>query len=189
MPLHSPAPPAAALQAVTTALKSPTAVRTTRSLSTAQGAVTLTHAHPVHVLDPAGPARLTPDRTRRTGWRFLINDADGIPVASAEAAKTADGWAFSHFSEGPFVASTHRALLQAQSLPVPFQPRLLSVPGLYMLALWLHTDTTPDHSADVLVPLAPAPPGIAAHRPHRAAELLSTLSLRLTRAPLLAGSA
>lgn len=189
MPLHSPAAPPAALHAVRTALKSPSATRSTRSLNTAQGPVTLVHAHPVHVLDPAAPAHRALGTTRRTGWRFLLNDSGDIPVASAEVVETADGWAFSHFSEGPFVASTHRALIQAQALPVPFQPRLLSVPGLYMLALWLHTDATPDSTADVLIPLAPAPPGIAAHRPHHASDLLPTLTDRLAPAPLLAGSA
>jgi hypothetical protein len=189
MPLHSPAAPPAAVHAVMTALKSPTATRETRSLRTVQGPVTLVHAHPVHALDPAAPDHLAPGSTHLTGWRFLINDADDVPVASAEVVETADGWAFSHFSEGPFVASTHRALIQAQALPVPFQPRLLSVPGLYMVALWLHTDATPDGTADVLIPLAPAPPGIAAHRPHRATDLLPALTERLTPAPLLAGSA
>jgi hypothetical protein len=73
----------------------------------------------------------------------------------------------------------------------PFQPRLLSVPELYMLTLWLHRDPEADAAAgtpqpsDVLVPLAPAPPGIAAHRPHRVAELLPLLTLRLAPPRLL----
>ncbi|CAM5601297.1 hypothetical protein SGRIM128S_06433 [Streptomyces griseomycini] len=57
-----------------------------------------------------------------------------------------------------------------------------------MLTLWLHGDPAADagtgHPAatDLLVPLAPAPPGIAAHRPHRVAELLPVLTLRLAPA-------
>lgn len=60
-----------------------------------------------------------------------------------------------------------------------------------MITLWLHSDTEADGSegsplpADILVPLAPAPPGIAAHRPHRVAELLPMIGLRLSPAPLL----
>jgi hypothetical protein len=108
---------------------------------------------------------------------------------------TPDGWAFSHFFEGPYIAATERALRQAENMKGAYQPRLLSVPGLYMLTLWLHGDLTADgadgHPAasDLLVPLAPAPPGIAAHRPHRVAELLPMLTHRVTPAPLLGSPA
>jgi hypothetical protein len=107
---------------------------------------------------------------------------------------TPDGWAFSHFFEGPYVTSTERALRQAETLTQPYQPRLLSVPGLYMLTLWLHGDTDSDGAdgdpaaTDLLVPLAPAPPGIAAHRPHRVADLLPVLTHRVAPAPPLLGS-
>ncbi|MDR3082728.1 MAG: hypothetical protein LBV60_17675, partial [Streptomyces sp.] len=108
---------------------------------------------------------------------------------------TPDGWAFSHFFEGPYVAATERALHQAETLQQPYQARLLSVPELYMLTLWLHGDCAADgamgHPAatDLLVPLAPAPPGIAAHHPHRVAELLPVLALRIASAPLLGSPA
>ncbi|MFD9263766.1 hypothetical protein ACFVZQ_35755, partial [Streptomyces sp. NPDC059538] len=36
---------------------------------------------------------------------------------------------------------------------------------------------------DLLVPLAPAPPGIAPYRPHPVSELLPVLTRRLTPAP------
>jgi hypothetical protein len=127
---------------------------------------------------------------RLTGWRFVIR-AGGRPVAAADTVLTADGWAFSRFFEGPYVTATERALRQAESLGTGYQPRLLSVPGLYMLTLWLHGDTESDPGdgapdpGDLLVPLAPAPPGIAAHRPYRVAELLPVIGLRLAPAPLL----
>ncbi|MFF3906122.1 hypothetical protein ACFYZJ_08930 [Streptomyces sp. NPDC001848] len=191
MQLHVPPAPAPALRSVLTALGSPTAVREapTPSLRAAQGPATPELPLPVHVLDritPAGTAA-----TRLAGWRFLIRSG-GRAVAAAETMLTPDGWAFSHFFEGPYVAATERAVLQAEtSLTEPYQARLLSVPELYMLTLWLHGDCTADgatgHPAanDLLVPLAPAPPGIAAHRPHRVADLLPVLTHRITRTPLL----
>jgi hypothetical protein len=142
----------------------------------------------VHVLDRITPAGAS--ATRLAGWRFLIRSGDRA-VAAAETMLTPDGWAFSHFFEGPWVASTERALRQAETMTQPYQARLLSVPELYMLTLWLHGDCTADgatgHPAatDLLVPLAPAPPGIAAHRAHRVADLLPVLTLRITRGPLL----
>ncbi|MFE4962854.1 hypothetical protein [Streptomyces sp. NPDC056660] len=190
MPLQFPPAPAPALRSVLTALGSPTAVREARtpSLRTAQGPATPELPLPVHVLDRIDPEGVS--ATRLAGWRFLIRCGDRA-VAAAETMLTPDGWAFSHFFEGPYISSTERALHQAEALQQTYQPRLLSLPGLYMLALWLHGDRTADgaegHPAanDLLIPLAPAPPGIAAHRPHPVAELLPVLTHRLTTAPLL----
>ncbi|MFJ6704826.1 MULTISPECIES: hypothetical protein [unclassified Streptomyces] len=190
MPLQFPPAPAPALRSVLTALSSPTAVREARtpSLRTAQGPATPELPLPVHVLD-----RITPEGmsgTRLAGWRFLIRCGDRA-VAAADTMLTPDGWAFSHFFEGPYISSTERALQQAEALQQAYQPRLLSLPGLYMLTLWLHGDCGADgteghpEASDLLVPLAPAPPGIAAHRPHPVAELLPVLTHRITTAPLL----
>ncbi|MDV6290398.1 hypothetical protein R2F25_31030 [Streptomyces sp. UP1A-1] len=190
MPLHVPLAPAPALRTVLTALSSPTAVREARtpSLLRAQGPTTPELPLPVHVLERLTPEGVT--ATRLTGWRFLIRCGDRA-VAAAETVLTPDGWAFSRFFEGPYVTSTERALRQAESVPQAYQPRLLSVPGLYMLTLWLHGDTAADAAAghpaatDLLVPLAPAPPGIAAHLPHRVADLLPVLTHRVAPTRLL----
>lgn len=194
MPLHVPPAPAPALRSVLTALGSPTAVREARtpSLRAAQGPATPELPLPVHVLDRITPQGLS--ATRLAGWRFLIRCGERA-VAAADSMLTPDGWAFSHFFEGPYIPSTERALQQAEALQQPYQPRLLSVPGLYMLTLWLHGDTATDaaegHPAasDLLVPLAPAPPGISAHRPYQVAELLPVLTHRATPAKLLGSPA
>jgi hypothetical protein len=194
MPLHVSPAPAPALRSVLTALGSPTAVREARtpSLRAAQGPATPELPLPVHVLDRITAQGLS--ATRLAGWRFLIRCGDRA-VAAAETMLTPDGWAFSHFFEGPYVTSTERALQQAEALQQPYQARLLSLPGLYMLTLWLHGDCTADaadgHPAatDLLVPLAPAPPGISAHRPFRVAELLPVLTHRATPVPLLGSPA
>ncbi|WP_329215063.1 hypothetical protein OG352_05910 [Streptomyces sp. NBC_01485] len=188
MPLHVPPAPAPALRSVLMALGSPTAVREARtpSLRTAQGDPTPELPLPLHVLERISPEGVA--ATRLAGWRFLIRCGDRA-VAAAETRLTPDGWAFSHFFEGPYIASTEHALRQAESTTRPYQARLLSIPGLYMLTLWLHGDSASDGTtgvpdpADLLVPLAPAPPGIAAHRPHLVAELLPVLTLRVSPAP------
>ncbi|OLZ72247.1 hypothetical protein AV521_10130 [Streptomyces sp. IMTB 2501] len=190
MPLHVPPAPAPALRSVLAALGSPTAVREARtpSLRAAQGPTTPELPLPVHVLDRITPQGLS--ATRLAGWRFLIRSGERA-VAAAETMLTPDGWTFSHFFEGPYVTSTERALQQAETLQQPYQARLLSVPGLYMLTLWLHGDTGADgaegHPADtdLLVPLAPAPPGIPTHRPFPVTELLPVLTQRATPVSLL----
>ncbi|KOU40357.1 hypothetical protein ACFWHQ_04250 [Streptomyces sp. NPDC060334] len=191
MPLHVPPAPAPALRCVLAALRSPTAVHEahTPALRKIQGPLTAELPLPVHVLDRLQASPLTtggrPPRTRLTGWRFMIRSGDRF-VAAADTRLTADGWAFSHFFEGPYVAATERALRQAESLGKNHQPRLLSVPELYMLTLWLHGAVNADASAglpdaaDLLIPLAPAPPGIAPFRPHTVSELLPVLTRRLT---------
>ncbi|MGP4001306.1 hypothetical protein [Streptomyces sp. 8N706] len=191
MPLHVPPAPKPALRSALAALGSPTAVRDPRTpaLRTLPGPLSPDLPLPVHVLDRVTTRGGTP-RTRLTGWRFLIRSGDRA-VAAAETMLTPDGWAFSHFFEGPYVASTELALRQAEALTAPYQPRLLSVPELYMLTLWLHGDAAADPTkgrpapSDLLVPLAPAPPGIAAHRTHRVADLLPVLTLRLAPPPLM----
>ncbi|MER6915814.1 hypothetical protein ABT354_29420 [Streptomyces sp. NPDC000594] len=196
MPLHVLPAPAPALRSVLTALGSPAAVREDRTpaLRSFQGSVSPESPLPVHVLDPIVPTSTDRPRTRLTGWRFLIRGGDRS-VAAAETILTADGWTFSHFFEGPYLTSTERALRQAEATAIAYQPRLLSIPELYMLALWLHTGADADagHGSlqpnDLLVPLAPAPPGIAAHRPHRVAELLPLMTLRVAPAPLLGSPA
>ncbi|MFM9371171.1 hypothetical protein [Streptomyces sp. Da 82-17] len=223
MPLHFTTAPAPALRSVLAALGSPTAVREARTpaLCSATGPVRPELALPVHVLSRTAPAG-GPPRTRHTGWRFLLRtgsddtrgrngdrngdrtaDHNGVrtvaapgdrTVAAADTRLTPDGWTFSHFLEGPYVTSAESAVRQAEALPAAYQPRLLSVPELYMLTLWLHGDPAADPGAgplrptDLLVPLAPAPPGIAAHLPHRAADLLPVLTHRIKPAPPLLGS-
>lgn len=194
MPLHVPPAPAPALRSVLAALGSPTAVREARTsaLRSVQGPLSPELPLPVHVLDGLTPARTAP-LTRLAAWRFLIR-SEGRAVAAADTVLTPDGWTFSHFFEGPYLASTELAVRQAEASATACQARLLSIPELYMLTLWLHGDTEADPAggvlapADVLVPLAPAPPGIAAHRPHRVADLLPVISLRVAPGPLLSSA-
>jgi hypothetical protein len=193
MPLILPPAPAPALLSVLAALSSPSAVREARTpaLRSAQGPLDAEHPLPVHVFEPAAVPGGLP-QARLAGWRFQILSGRDV-VAAGETVLTADGWVFSRFAEGPYLASTERALLQADALPETYQPHLLSLPSLYMMALWLHAVPRADAAtaqpdpADLLVPLAPAPPGIAAHRVYRILELAPVLDAWLAPPPL-AGS-
>ncbi|GGQ26407.1 hypothetical protein [Streptomyces roseolilacinus] len=197
MPLHVSQAPAPALHSVLAALGSP-ALReaSTPALRSAEGPLSAELPLPLHVLGVTAPADgpAGAPATRLAGWRFLIRGGE-VTLAAADTLRTAGGWTFSHFFEGPYLTSTERALRQAEASGSPWQPRLLSVPELYMLTLWLHGDPDADPAlgapdpADVLIPLAPAPPGIAAHRPHRVADLLPRLAVRLAPPPLLGSTA
>ncbi len=184
MTLQTPQPPPAALRAVLAALESETALRqpAASALRGAAGPLLPTHPLAVHVLE--GPdAELF--SAPRTGWRFLIKQSVAKPsqaspeiAAAAEVVETPEGYAFSHFTAGPYLDSTVRALRQAwqvaQASRSRHLPRLLSLPDHYATALWLHhPDVGP--ATDLLIPLAPAPLGITAHRVYPATDLLALL--------------
>ncbi|SCK52389.1 hypothetical protein H181DRAFT_04779 [Streptomyces sp. WMMB 714] len=197
MPLHLPPAPPAALRSVLAALGSPAAHGQGGGPAAPEGPRSRLQPElplPLHELASFTPAAGS-SATRLTGWRFLLRDPEApsgtSAPAAAESVLTPDGWAFAYFCGGPYVAATRQALEQAESLDDELQPRLLSVPQLYMLTLWLHGDTAAEPAegtplpSDVLIPLAPAPPGIAAHRPHRAGALLPLLTRRVVPAPLM----
>lgn len=194
MPLHLPTAPPAALQSVLAAQNSPAAERRRRTRPAADsGPLVPELPLPLHEMTTAAPAGKA--GTRLAGWRFVLRAPDApsgsLSTEAAEAVLSADGWAFGYFCAGPYVTSAQQALRQAEALERDVQPRLLSVPQLYMLTLWLHADPAADPGegaplpSDVLVPLAPAPPGIAAHREHRADELLPLLTRRVVTSPLM----
>lgn len=184
MPLRALPAPAPAERCLSAALRSPVA-RSPHEPHGDRASLSPVRPLPLYRLDPVGPPAGSP---QLAGWRFLLARGSRA-VSAAETMLTADGWAFSHFCEGPYIASTEYALNQAESLATEYQPRLLSVPRLYMLTLWLHSDVTapPEAgrpgAADLLVPLAPAPPGIAPHLPLGMGDLLALLNIRLS-APL-----
>ncbi|WP_329494036.1 hypothetical protein [Kitasatospora herbaricolor] len=188
MTLQTPQPPPSALRAVLAALDSETALRQPAAAALRHPHGTLLPAHPlaVHVLDGPRP-RLT--AARRTGWRFLIKDGSEV-AAAAEVVQSVEGHTFSHFTAGPYLDSTVRALRQAwqlaQTSRARHQPRLLTFPGQYATALWLHApDAAP--ASDLLIPLAPAPLGVTAHRAYPATDLLALLAAPAPAKPMVLG--
>jgi hypothetical protein len=61
-----------------------------------------------------------------------------------------------------------------------YEQRLLHVPALYVMALWLHE---PTGAADLLVPLAPSPRDLPAGRPLSAGEVVTKLTELAQRIP------
>jgi hypothetical protein len=170
-----------AANAMQSAFRSFTDKRTFRSpaLRNATGALQLTDPHQVFTL---GLADLVAGRgleaAKPSAWRYLVREGDTVR-ASAEAVLTgrSDEYSFSAFNEGGFVPATAHAIQAARALPAvsqgSFELRLLNVPGLYLMALWLHEA---DGTGDLLIPLAPSPVEIPKGRPVPAARLLEELA-------------
>ncbi|GAB2728175.1 hypothetical protein [Kitasatospora kifunensis] len=180
MTLQTPQPPPSALRAVLAALNSQAALRQAGATALRSPTGPLQPSHPlaVHQLPPGTATARALAEAPRTGWRFLIEHS-GQVLAAAEVVKSTEGHSFAHFAAGPYLDSTMRALAQArhlvQSLRTSHQARLLSMPGHYATALWLHgIDSVPED--DLLIPLAPAPLGVTAHRAHPAGDLLALLA-------------
>lgn len=181
MPVTRSAPPSDADDAVQAALRhfatvpdaNLHALRGTRPAELAP-----TVPHPVFHLGldalMAGAPALS--STRSTGWRYLLSQDDEVVASAETVADAAGGARFSHFNSGPFVASTSAALAAAEGLSEvedgSFDLRLLHVPALHAMALWLHGDG----DNDLLIPLAPSPAGVEANRAYPASELLGILA-------------
>ncbi|HEY1180625.1 MAG TPA: hypothetical protein VGF17_31090 [Phytomonospora sp.] len=162
MPLHLPEPPQVVPDKIRTKLHefADGSKFSTKALRGARkGQLDVSTPHRVFTMgleDVADGGGL--ERARPGGWRYLIEDG-GQLIASAEATLAENGdFELSQFTEGPFVAATDKAVKAVRKLPqltaAGFELRLLRIPALYMMALWLHAA-----AADLMVPLAPSPIG------------------------------
>lgn len=113
--------------------------------------------------------------TQPVGWRYLLLDGD-TARAAVEIIVNEDGnvEGFSHVDEGPFVESMVAGVMFAEefesSREGDYELRLLSIPSLYLIALWLHG------ADNLLVPLAPTPGGLNTQHAYTEEEILSSLS-------------
>jgi hypothetical protein len=108
------------------------------------------------------------------GRRVLIMHA-AAPVATAELER--DGGMSA--TEGPFTEATAHAISRVEAWPAvvegDYELRVLRLPALYFMGLWLKDESGDD---DLVVPLDPAPAGIEAGRGYDEKELLGALRER-----------
>jgi hypothetical protein len=182
MPIRLAEPPRAALDAVQETL-SQRAERSdfaTRALRDAPaGELALAAPHPVYTL---GLRALVEDAglaaAELTGWRYLVQQGDST-IASAEIHLGAAGPDASRLevNEGPFVRATESAIAKAEELPelerVTYELRLLKIPAVYVIALWLKAE---DEGEDVLIPIGETPPEVESDRPYSLKDLQAALA-------------
>lgn len=156
MPLRLPAPPQQGegiiLEALSSAVNQPTA---TAAAVAEAGPENLTTAAP-HQVYSVGLRDLAEGRllaaAQLRGWRYIVLK-DERPLSSAELSGGGEALSFSNFNHGPFVASTVEGVGRAEALDIvreeDFELRVLEVPALYVVALWLHGPR------DLIIPLPP----------------------------------
>jgi hypothetical protein len=103
--------------------------------------ITIEQAHPVHNIGLQGIIEKPGLDFELTAWRFLLIE-EHVAVAAAElSVKAGSDIGFSSVTTGPYVASTAEAIANLSGNP-EFQKhdwnmRLLRIPALYFVALWL----------------------------------------------------
>jgi len=157
MPLRLPDPPERGEAIIREALSSAARQPTAAALVAEAGPQNLTTAAPhevyfVGLRDLARGRLLAVARPR--GWRYIVLK-DDRPLTAAELKGGGESVSFSNFNRGPFVASTVEGVGRAEALEVvreeDFELRVLEVPGLYFVALWLHG------ARQLIIPLPPTP--------------------------------
>jgi hypothetical protein len=177
MALLIPDPPSESLKALreslsTLAIRGSFSARGLREARPEQISATVPHAVYNLTLDAAKNGKI--DVARLSGWRFLLAVDDNV-LASAETRSEGGSQAFSHVNAGPFVGGTVDALAAAERIAEAderqLELRLLNVPALYLMAVWLR----PSEGDGVFVPVAPAPTGFEADRGYEESEFIDAL--------------
>ncbi len=138
--------------------------------------------HPVYFvpLDALADGKLLA-AAKQTSWRYLLVQ-DNAAIAEAElsvgrrGAKGAAGrpLEFAGLTHGPFAAATVDALGAAERLPQvassDYELRLLRIPAVYLVALWLHGATD-----DILIPMGDPPGGLKKNQPYTESAVIEAL--------------
>jgi hypothetical protein len=109
-------------------------------------------------------------------WRYLLTDATSSAMAevASTGANQPDG--ITMINTGPFVASLVSAVDAAEKNPAfnagAYEIAVLSIPALYVMALWLRSSTP---GGGTVIPLAPAPSQLTAGQSYTEAALLAAL--------------
>jgi len=111
-------------------------------------------------------------------WRYLMrSDANEIGSAEVSFNEAATKHTFAKISRGPFDTGTVETLRNIESRPEirngVFEPRLLKIPALQTVALWLK-DQSP-FAQDFIVPIAPTRSELTAGKLYRTDEFESAL--------------
>jgi hypothetical protein len=145
--------------------------------------VSLAMPHPIYTLGLTDLLNRRPlddlGESDITGWRYLVQDHERT-VGGVELAvdpETSDV-RFAQLQSGPIAESTEATIRSAQERDdvrqQSFEVRLLRVPALYVMALWLN-DRDAQQNRDLIIPLDPAPSWLEANRAFSADVFLEVL--------------
>jgi hypothetical protein len=111
-----------------------------------------------------------------TAWRYLLNDGASTAMAEVSAPKAAQPHTLSMLNRGPFISSLVHAVAAAESdasLAGNYEVATINIPGLYVVALWLRSQTP---GQGIVIPLDPAPPQLTAGQKYTEAQFADALA-------------
>jgi len=145
-------------------------------------ALSYSEPHPVFSvpLDALAGGKLL-DGATHASWRYLlVQDERAIAEVELSAGRRGAKGAgtksleFLGLTHGPFTEATIEALATAEQLPqvaaADYELRLLKVPAVYLVALWLH-----GAKDDILIPMGDPPGGLKPNRPYAEAAVIEAL--------------
>lgn len=117
------------------------------------------------------------DAAYSTGTRVLLSDAKNEVYSAAEIGAQNKDLLLAQFDTGPFLqpmieAITRFADSEFNGIYDELDMRLLRIPALYIMAVWLHSDKGP---VNLLMPIGPTPPPLTQYRPYNGAAFLSQI--------------
>jgi hypothetical protein len=156
----------------------PAADASAQLFSLAPQTASWTTPHEVYQLDlDAVKANQGVAAAKPIAWRYLAPTAAPDRAVAAEVHLRANTHAFAGWNEGPFVRGFSDQIQNVAADPDiqrgDFEPRLLRVPALYIVATWLR-DRKSGH--DIFIPLAPANPAVEPGRHYSRNEFEAALA-------------
>lgn len=118
------------------------------------------------------------DAAEPIGWRYLLGQTATPPTIAADVLRAPAGqsYVFAGLNQGPFVGQMLEVLRRTGRDPKvsqgDFEPRMLRVPALYIVALWLK-ERSPWR--DILIPLEPSHPALTPGLSYTVAEFEAAL--------------
>ncbi|HSS22245.1 MAG TPA: hypothetical protein VLL54_19395 [Pyrinomonadaceae bacterium] len=108
------------------------------------------------------------------GWRYIVLKGDEtVGAVNLSFDDQGKNLQFSHISHGPFAQSTVEGIRYAEGLPEvvsnEYELRLLDVPSVYVVSLWLHGKN------DRLIPLPPTNQTLKPYEAYSEAEMTAAL--------------
>jgi hypothetical protein len=193
MPLQTVHPPMPAHEAVRSRLgylAEASAFRTPALRGVAPNTIALSTPHRVAILplDRIKRGMSLRSAAQKKGWRFLVHNGDQVVAAAQSTLSEKGEHRFAHLNEGPFVAGTEQAVRRAELLASVqkgrFEPLLLMVPAVNVVALWLQDL---DGDADLVMAIPPVPREIPPYKALAASDFVTVLIRLAGRVPPDAG--
>jgi len=182
MPLQLAQPPIAAREAVHRMLGRMVAsgaaqVPALEAVSPTSLGVSTPHRVAILGLDAIGGQMSLRSAAQKKGWRFFVHNGDKVVASVNSSLDHKKKYRFAHLNDGPFVMGTEHAIRRAEQLEAVkdghFEPALLLVPALHVVALWL---INMDSEADLVMPIPPAPEGLSRYRAVASADFVAVLA-------------